>query len=97
MAAAAAVLVPPALAAKPRLPRRPLGQTGVAVPILGLGTVAVGNQVDQKEAVALIHKAIDLGVTYIDTAPPRAREKAVRNVRKRFLTPFGSPASVLAG
>lgn len=58
---------------QPKLPQRPLGKTGVGVPILGLGTVAVGNKGEMKEAVELIHKAIDLGVTYIDTAPPRTR------------------------
>jgi len=56
-----------------RLPQRLLGKTGVKVPILGLGTVAVGNQSDRKKAAALLHQAIDLGVTYIDTAPPRTR------------------------
>jgi predicted aldo/keto reductase-like oxidoreductase len=56
-----------------RLPQRVLGKTGVQVPILGLGTVAVGNVTDRKKAIALLHKAIDLGVTYIDTAPPRTR------------------------
>lgn len=56
-----------------KLPQRVLGKTGVKVPILGLGTVAVGNLTNEKEALALIHKAIDLGVTYIDTAPPATR------------------------
>jgi aryl-alcohol dehydrogenase-like predicted oxidoreductase len=56
-----------------KLPRRVLGKTGVQVPILGLGTVALGNLSDDKAALALLHKAIDLGVTYIDTAPPRTR------------------------
>ena len=55
------------------MPQRVLGKTGVKVPILGLGTVAVGNVSDRKQAVALLHRAIDLGVTYIDTAPPRTR------------------------
>src|SRR5438093_12270665 len=54
-----------------RLPHRALGKTGVRVPILGLGTVAVGNLGDAKAAVALINRAIDLGVTFIDTAPSR--------------------------
>src|SRR5687768_17165290 len=54
-----------------KLPQRELGKTGVRVPVLGLGTVAVGGISDEKAALALIHKAIDLGVTYIDTAPPR--------------------------
>src|SRR5262249_36780835 len=34
------------------LPRRVLGKTGVKVPILGLGTVAVGNLTDRKKAAA---------------------------------------------
>src|SRR5262245_9044733 len=58
---------------KAKLPQRVLGKTGVRVPILGLGTVAVGNLTDAKKAVALLNRAIDLGVTYIDTAPPRTR------------------------
>jgi aryl-alcohol dehydrogenase-like predicted oxidoreductase len=65
---------PPVPAAdKDKLPQRLLGKTGVKVPILGLGTVALGSIADEKQAVALLNKAIDLGVTYIDTAPPRTR------------------------
>jgi aryl-alcohol dehydrogenase-like predicted oxidoreductase len=75
-AAGAAVLLGNALSAwadapEGALPRRALGKTGVRVPILGLGTVALGALADEKEAVALVNRAIDLGVTYIDTAPPR--------------------------
>src|SRR6266568_326998 len=57
-----------------KLPQRALGKTGVKVPILGLGTVALGNLSDENEAATLLNKAIDLGVTYIDTAPPRTRQ-----------------------
>jgi aryl-alcohol dehydrogenase-like predicted oxidoreductase len=57
-----------------KLPQRPLGKTGVQVPILGLGTVALGNIANEKDATSLLNKAIDLGVTYIDTAPPRTRQ-----------------------
>ena len=69
-----------------RLPQRVLGKTGVRVPILGLGTVAVGNVGDRKKAVALLNKAIDLGVTYIDTAPPRTRVALVNltHVLKKY-------------
>ncbi len=63
----------PTWGATTKLPQRVLGKTGVQVPILGLGTVALGNLKDEKAARALVHKAIDLGVTYIDTAPPRTR------------------------
>jgi aryl-alcohol dehydrogenase-like predicted oxidoreductase len=60
-----------------KLPQRTFGKTGVNVPILGMGTVAVGNLQNEKEALTLLNKAIDLGVTYIDTAPPRTRQAAM--------------------
>jgi predicted aldo/keto reductase-like oxidoreductase len=51
------------------VPKRPLGKTGVEVTILGLGGEGVLRTFDQeKEAVSLIHRAIDLGVTYFETA-----------------------------
>jgi aryl-alcohol dehydrogenase-like predicted oxidoreductase len=56
-----------------KLPQRPLGKTGVQVSILGLGTVALGNLSDRKEAEALLNQAIDYGITYIDTAPGSTR------------------------
>ena len=55
-----------------RLPTRDLGGTGVRVPILGMGTVSPGN-LPEKEAVALLNRAIDMGVTFIDTAPGSTR------------------------
>lgn len=68
--AAAGVEVETASAADAeKLPTRLLGKTKVRTPILGLGTVAVGALKTEKEAHELIHKAIDLGVTFIDTAP----------------------------
>jgi aryl-alcohol dehydrogenase-like predicted oxidoreductase len=80
-AAGAAVLLGNALpvwgAGGAKLPQRTLGKAGVKVPILGLGTVAVGNLADRKKALALLNKAIDLGVTYIDTAPARTRQALV--------------------
>src|SRR5262245_21065374 len=72
-----------------KLPQRVLGKTGVKVPILGLGTVALGALGEAKEAEALLNKAIDLGVTYIDTAPPRT---SVAN-----LTGYGKAQRYIAG
>ena len=58
------------------LPRRPLGGTGVEVPILGLGTGPGGMGLPDDDAVRLYHRAIDLGVTYVDTAPGYQRAHA---------------------
>ncbi len=51
------------------IPKRPLGRTGVEVTILGLGGEGVLRTFGrEEEAVPLIHRAIDLGVTYFETA-----------------------------
>lgn len=55
----------------PGMPRRILGRTGVAVSILGLGgqgrlELAKG---DRDETAAIINRALDLGIDYVDTAP----------------------------
>jgi aryl-alcohol dehydrogenase-like predicted oxidoreductase len=86
-AAGAALLLgntlPVRAAAEPaKLPQRPLGATGVQVPILGLGTVALGSLSDARTAEALLNRAIDLGVTYIDTAPGRTRIAAMTGYNK---------------
>jgi aryl-alcohol dehydrogenase-like predicted oxidoreductase len=57
----------------PLLPRRPLGSTGRDVTIFGLGGEGVlRTHGRQKEAVRVIERALDLGVTYFDTAPAYA-------------------------
>ena len=51
------------------IPRRTLGKTGIGVPVLGLGSAPGGSGLTDRKAIALFHRAIDLGVTYIDSAP----------------------------
>ena len=52
---------------------RTLGRTGVVVSEFGLGTWAMGGgiygAVDDAESIRTIHRAEELGVTFIDTAP----------------------------
>jgi len=51
------------------LPKRSLGKTGVEVTILGLGGEGILRSFGQeKEAVALIQRALDLGITYFESA-----------------------------
>ncbi len=48
---------------------RVLGKTGVRIPILGFGTAAAGTRLNVRDAVRLYEEALNLGVTYFDTAP----------------------------
>src|SRR5262245_16277246 len=70
-AAAAGAVVAPAVGAAeaPTLPTRPFGRTGLEVSVLGFGS---GSRFlmyhDEDKALEALSRAIDLGVTYIDTA-----------------------------
>ena len=50
------------------IPLRPLGATGVMVSALGLGGYHVGKIKNQRDAIRLIHAAIDAGITFMDNA-----------------------------
>src|SRR5262249_43561930 len=82
--------------------QRRLGQQGLTVSSLGLGcmgmTWAYGTDRNEAESIATIHEAIDLGVTFLDTAEvygPFTNEiligKAVKGRRGRvgIATKFG--------
>jgi predicted aldo/keto reductase-like oxidoreductase len=70
-AVAVGLVAAPALGSLPpgKLPTRPLGRTGIKVPILGFGS---GSRFlmyqDEDKALEALNRAIDLGITYIDTA-----------------------------
>ena len=52
------------------LPRRRLGRTGLEVTGLSMGGAGVGRgNVTDDEAIEAVHRAIDLGINYVDTAP----------------------------
>lgn len=52
------------------IPTRPLGRTLAQVSIIGLGGEGMLRTWDRhREAAAVIHRAIDQGITYCDTAP----------------------------
>jgi len=50
------------------IPIRTLGKTGQTVSALGLGGVCWNLLDDDAEAIRIVHRAIDLGITYLDTA-----------------------------
>ena len=47
---------------------RNLGQSGLRVSTIGLGCNNFGGRIDQEATRAVIHKALDLGITLFDTA-----------------------------
>jgi len=48
------------------IPTRPLGRTGQRVSIVALGGWDIGNVGDKDEAIAIMHEAIDEGLTFFD-------------------------------
>ncbi|MCW4040341.1 MAG: aldo/keto reductase [Candidatus Bathyarchaeota archaeon] len=61
---------------------RRLGTTGIKVSPLCLGTMNFGAKVGESQAIKLIHKAIDHGVNFIDTANVYVRGKSEEIVGK---------------
>src|SRR4028118_1786903 len=69
------------------LPQRPLGKTGVQVPIIGYGTAPLGkiegpDEPSKSKAARLLNHAIDLGITYLDTSPDYGSQPKLGEVMK---------------
>jgi len=85
--------------------QRKVGTQGLAVSALGLGCMGMSEYygpADEKESIATIHRAIELGVTFLDTAdmygPFKNEElvgRAIRDRRDRAVvaTKFGNERS----
>jgi predicted aldo/keto reductase-like oxidoreductase len=79
----------PALGSLPpgKLPTRALGRTGLHVPILGFGS---GSRFlmykDEDKAIEAVNRAIDLGITYIDTAHAYGDGKSEERVGRVMAT-----------
>ena len=66
--------------------KRPLGKNGPGISVLGLGCMGMSDfygEADPQESVATLHRAIDLGCTFLDTSDiygPHTNEILVGNV-----------------
>jgi aryl-alcohol dehydrogenase-like predicted oxidoreductase len=58
------------MANKETMPMRPLGDTGMKVSVLCLGAMMFGawGNPDHEDSIKIIHKALDSGINFIDTA-----------------------------
>ncbi len=64
-------------------PARPLGATGVTVPLIGYGTAPLGKQhITPEHAARCLNHAIDLGITYLDTSPDYGSEPHIGQVMR---------------
>lgn len=69
------------------IPHRPLGKTGVQVPILGYGTAPLGKikVMDApllNKSARLLNHTIDQGITYLDTSPDYGSQPKLGEVMK---------------
>ena len=56
-----------------------LGKTGLAVSALSFGASSLGSefrQIDEQEGIRTVHRALDLGINFLDVAPYYGRTKA---------------------
>jgi uncharacterized protein len=64
-------------------PARPLGTTGVTVPLVGYGTAPLGKEdITREHATRCLNRAIDRGITYLDTSPDYGSEPHVGAVMR---------------
>ena len=61
---------------------RLLGRTGVRVSPLCLGTMMFGGQTTEADSIRIIHKALDLGINFVDTADMYVTGESERIVGK---------------
>ena len=51
-----------------RIPRKPFGRTKETASVIGIGGYSLGDAPSLKEAIAIVHEAVEAGVTFFDNA-----------------------------
>jgi aryl-alcohol dehydrogenase-like predicted oxidoreductase len=63
---------------------RYLGNSGLKVSVLGLGTNAFGGRADKETSIRVLHHAVDRGITFIDTANIYTNTKSEEIIGEAF-------------
>ncbi|OUL37856.1 aldo/keto reductase [Nostoc sp. T09] len=70
-----------------------LGKTGVSVSAIGLGgmPMSISNRTPESQSIPVIHRALDLGITFIDTADSYCLDESDKHHNERLIyTALGS-------
>jgi aryl-alcohol dehydrogenase-like predicted oxidoreductase len=70
---------------------REFGRTGWKISAIGLGTWAIGSEwgpVDERTSLATLHRALDVGVNFFDTADVYGSERLLARLRQERRDPF---------
>ncbi|MBD2168337.1 aldo/keto reductase [Calothrix membranacea FACHB-236] len=64
-----------------------LGKTGISVSAIGLGgmPMSISNRPAESESISVIHRALDLGITFIDTADSYCLDEADKHHNERLI------------
>lgn len=68
------------------IPRRPFGPAGELVSAIGLGGSHLGKVSSEREAIRIVHEAIDAGVTFMDNAWEYEQGKSETRMGKALAT-----------
>ncbi len=87
-------------ASTPALATAPLGETGHAITRLGFGAAHIasglGGAVGEDESIALVHRLLDLGITYMDTAPLYGAGESERRLGRALKSYRGAGQAFIA-
>ncbi len=64
-----------------------LGKTGIFVSAIGLGgmPMSISNRPPESESIQVIHRALDLGITFIDTADSYCKDESDKHHNERLI------------
>jgi aryl-alcohol dehydrogenase-like predicted oxidoreductase len=67
------------------IPMRALGNTGLRVSVIGLGGFHMGLREKEEDSIALVHRALDLGINFFDNADSYMEGRAEERMGKALV------------